>query len=259
METRFSLLQDPAQSDLAVVDSNDWRFDLTAWVWLVGGDGKVGARGVRSDVSATFIDVLDATESAWLFSGRLEVGTGPWGVFIDSTYIRLGADDQSGPIPGASIDVRSEQFMMDFGLMYRVGEWEHAESTRSFRPNTTLDLYAGGRYSHLELELRPANFPRASRSHDWVDPIVGARLKLPVGDRWQAVVSGDIGGFGVASDLTWSVTAVLGYDFTLFNTNATLYAGYRAIGWEYSDGSGTNEFIYDVTLHGPIIGLSFAF
>jgi hypothetical protein len=257
-DTTLSLLQEPAVA-AAPEGGDDWRLSLTGWVWLVGADGEVGARGLTADVSANFLDVLDATDSVYKFSGRLEIAKGRWGGFIDGTYIRLGADNQSGPLPNASVDVRTESLVIDFALTYRVGEWEPGGEAGRNRQNTTLDLYAGGRYSHIELELRPANFPRVSRSHDWLDPIVGARFTLPLSRHWHTLISGDVGGFGVESDFTWSGTAVLGYDFTLFNTDTTFYAGYRAIGWDYSQGSGANRFIFDVIQHGPIIGLSLSF
>ncbi|MCP4402668.1 MAG: hypothetical protein GY801_35850, partial [bacterium] len=66
----------------------------------------------------------------------------------------------------------------------------------------------------------------------------------------------DVGGFGVGSDLTWSVSSFLGYQFTpLFS----LWGGYRALGVDYQTGSGTDVFKYDMTMSGPIIGLGFSF
>jgi len=70
---------------------------------------------------------------------------------------------------------------------------------------------------------------------------------------------GDVGGFGAASDMTWSATAVLGYDVTVIGLPMTIYGGYRAIGWDCSNGSGADPFDWDVILHGPTLGLSILF
>jgi hypothetical protein len=36
-------------------------------------------------------------------------------------------------------------------------------------------------------------------------------------------------------------------------------AGYRALSQDYDDGSGADRFEWDVTLHGPLLGLSIGF
>jgi hypothetical protein len=53
---------------------------------------------------------------------------------------------------------------------------------------------------------------------------------------------------------------LLGYRFGLFGEdNARVVGGYRAMYQDYTDGSGDNKFEWDVTLHGPILGLSIEF
>jgi hypothetical protein len=69
-------------------------------------------------------------------------------------------------------------------------------------------------------------------------------------------VTGDIGGFGVGSDFAWDAFGVIGYRFSLFGQeNSGVIAGYRALSQDYTDGSGRDKFQWDVTLHGPILGL----
>jgi hypothetical protein len=38
-----------------------------------------------------------------------------------------------------------------------------------------------------------------------------------------------------------------------------MYAGYRALSFDFSDGSGSGRVSYDLSMFGPIIGLSFSF
>lgn len=235
------------------------RFELNSWIWLQGIEGTVGARGQKADINASFADIVDASDSIFAFSGRLEVGYGKFGIYLDGFYADLGADDLSGPLGLASIDLTFQQSILDFGAMYRLGEWEPTGDAALSNRNTTLDLYAGGRYSGLELELDPRNLPSRSAREEWVDPVVGLKLTLPFSEKWYAKINGDVGGFGVASDFTWSATGVVGYDFHLFSVPATVMVGYRAIGWDYSDGSGNREFTWDVIVHGPMIGLGFRF
>ena len=239
--------------------SEGWRFEFNSWLWMVGFTGDIGARGRTADVDANFGDVLDASDSVFALSGRIELGFGKIAAFADGVYSDLGFDDQTGPLGLSDIDVTLEQGLIDFGLMYRIGDWEPHGAAEANPRNITLDLYAGARYNSLELTVSPANIDERSTSRDWFDPIVGAKLGLPLSERWHLKLNGDVGGFGVESDFTWSATAVFGYDFDLFGLPATILAGYRAIGWDYSDGSGNDEFVFDITQHGPILGLSIRF
>ena len=118
--------------------------------------------------------------------------------------------------------------IVDFGVMYRLCECP------SDRPNTgpiTLDAYGGARYTSLSIEVDPANFPARERGQAWVDPIVGLKVVAPLCPKWEVQGWADVGGFGAGSDLTWSATAVLGYNFELFDHPATLFGGYRGIGY----------------------------
>lgn len=228
-------------------------------MWLLGVEGDVGARDITADVNADFGDILDASDSVFAFSGRLELGMGRWGAFVDAMYSDIGVDGVSGPLGFTDIDVEFEEILIDFGATYRLGEWEPFPKAEKHRLNTTLDLYAGGRYVDLEIKIDPANAASRSRSLDWVDPIVGLKLVLPLSESWQLAVNGDVGGFGVESDFTWSTTGVFGYEFELFDHPATVYLGYRALGQDYTQGSGNDRLAWDVVQHGPLLGLSLQF
>jgi hypothetical protein len=85
---------------------------------------------------------------------------------------------------------------------------------------------------------------------------VGGRLSLPIGEKFSFHLRGDIGGFGVGSDLTWQA-----YPYFSWQCNRwfSLQAGYRWLYNDYSDGDGSNEFRYDVMSHGPQLGMTFSF
>jgi hypothetical protein len=88
----------------------------------------------------------------------------------------------------------------------------------------------------------------------WVDPIVGAKFHYAFAERWglHGYGYGDVGGFGVSSDLTYQLMGTISYSF---NKHVMLQAGYRAFGVDFEDGS----FQFDATLHGPIVALTFSF
>ena len=45
----------------------------------------------------------------------------------------------------------------------------------------------------------------------WFDPVIGSRFFVEMGRRFWATFNGDIGGFGVGSDFTWSMGGELGF------------------------------------------------
>jgi hypothetical protein len=64
----------------------------------------------------------------------------------------------------------------------------------------------------------------------------------------------------MGSDFAWNAFGLIGYRFGLFGEdNARVLAGYRALSQDYTDGSGRNKFKWDITMHGPILGLDIGF
>ena len=55
------------------------------------------------------------------------------------------------------------------------------------------------------------------------------------------------------------MTGVIGYDFLLFDHPASVFVGYRAIGTDFTEGSGSDQITWDVVMHGPILGFSLLF
>jgi len=139
----FGALQD--DSSESPFPADDWRVSFNSWIWLVGIDGDIGVRDLTVDVSADFVDVLDAADSIFAFSGRLEIGKGRWGGFIDGMYEKIGIDDVSGPFGFADVDITFEMSLVDFGVMYRVGEWTPDGEAAGNSRDATVDLYGGAR------------------------------------------------------------------------------------------------------------------
>jgi len=73
-------------------------------------------------------------------------------------------------------------------------------------------------------------------------------------DKWLLNLHGDIGGFGVGSDLTWMASGRI--DFQVWK-HASISAGYRALGFEFEKDQGERKFDLNLLLHGPILGIKF--
>jgi len=228
-----------------------WQFTFAPYAWLAGIDGNVTARGQKVDVDVGFSDIWDDLD----FGGMLylEANNDRWGVFANTVYVKLTPDENTSL---GKVNVDSQSWIVDFGFLFRLmGYREEGE---------TIDLVLGGRYWDQSNEL-DVNFPDLGiedtfkKSNDWVDPIIGLRYTSWFTDNFGLSIRGDVGGFDIfndSSDLTWSAQGIFGYRIgDAFN----LWAGYRGLGVDHTEGSGADRFKLDVTMYGPILGFGFVF
>jgi len=122
-----------------------------------------------------------------------------------------------------------------------------------------FDLLIGARYTHIKMEFDFNQIGALDKSEDWVDPFLGAITQIDLNEKLFLRVRADIGGFGVGSDLSWNAVGLLGYSVRPFDLNGTIFGGYRALYQDFSNGSGRDKFVWDMTLHGPLLGLAVTF
>jgi hypothetical protein len=99
----------------------------------------------------------------------------------------------------------------------------------------------------------------ASRDADWIDPTIGLRYNRPISDKWRLNLRGDVGGFGVGSELMYHLLANVQWQAS---ETVGMVFGYRLIDFDYEDGTsglGGNYQHYDLTEQGPLIGVSISF
>jgi hypothetical protein len=232
-------------------DPNAWHVTVIPYLWAAGLYGDVTVHGATAHLDASFVDLLDHTDTLVGLQGHLEVTRGPLGVYGDFFYVKTKVEDAG--VTG--LDVTSKMWFVEFGAQFRV-----LDTTTDRVPGVTFDIYAGGRYTSLELDLDPAGTgPTLNQQVDWIDPLVGARVGVHFSEHVFLLISGDVGGFGVGSDVAWSLTGLLGYQWQAAGVDWAILAGYKALGQDYTTGSGLNRFRWDTTLHGPILGLSVRF
>ncbi len=98
--------------------------------------GEVRVRGVTAPVDASFIDILESADSLIGVQGHVEARYGPWGGFVDGTYLKQGVQDiAAGP---TTLDVKTELVLMEFGALYRLGEWRSAVGSAIRGPRGSL-------------------------------------------------------------------------------------------------------------------------
>ena len=224
--------------------ASDWWFRTDVYGWLTAVDGDVGVGHLSSSVDISMADTLESVDMTYM--GILEAGYGKWSLGLDVVYAKLSQDIGGGGILFDSFRFEQKQWLLTPILAYRAVETERYQ----------MSVFAGARFTLLEVELtgRLAHGGEvsATRDTDWADPIVGVRGQWGLSDNLFFRYYGDIGGFGVNSDLTWQVFAGLGYDFT---QSVSAAVGYRALGVDYSEG----PLSMDLVTHGPVLGLEVRF
>jgi opacity protein-like surface antigen len=232
--------------------SDEWEFTVTPYLWAAGLDGNATVRGRETSIDASFSDIFENLD----FGGMVhfEARKGKWGFFFDPTYMKFSADGDFGPRGGVDVDVEAEMALVELGILYRLLERPVGNENGRF---LSLDLLGGGRYIYLkgELDIGGIIDVEVDKSKDWLDAIVGGRIQIDLAERLTFSLRGDAGGFdiGSSSDLTWNLSAALGYELS---ERTTLWVGYRHLDIDYDDGS---DFELDVDMSGPVIGVAFQF
>ena len=260
--------------------ASGWEASLTVYGWLTFLNGSSTVKGRTVDVDVDPIQVIEHLDRV-PFMGYAELRKGPFALYADVVYADLGLSNsgirtvQNGTI-GTALGLNFTQLIAEAGVQYEVARW--GGTPASFKDAiaspgyTAIDLYAGARYWYQELDLdfnlagtidRGDLVISGSRAIaksgivDWVDPLVGIRLRHQYASGTEIFVKGDIGGFGAGSQFSWNALAALNYDILKMPTyTASAYLGYRALSVDYVQGEGRTRYEFNVIQHGPVVGVT---
>jgi hypothetical protein len=236
----MSMLISPslAQSSGSGTKSDDWNYTLAPYLMIPWMDGTAAVRGHEVEVDVPPSKIFDNLQFSLM--GYFEARKGKWGAGVDAVYMALGATvDQ----PSANVDFNQGAYTF-MGLR---------------QLNEKVDLVFGARWNVLQGKLDFKEPPLQGifkETKQWVDPIVGLKLKQRLSGPWSFTFEGDIGGFGAGSDFAWQLWPVIGVDVS---KKATLGIGYRVLSNDYVTGSEGKQFKYDVITQAMVFGASFKF
>ena len=239
----------PVWSDDSVgrTPGSDWSFNLAPYVWAAGLKGTVAAvPGLPSiKVDAGFRDILENLDIAAMVFGELRYQR--FSAYADIVYTKITVDAETpAQILFDNIETESSIFIGTFGGAYRLFDEQ----------NGFFDLLAGARLWSVKTQLDFDGGVLNSQDFDddqtWVDPVIGVKARFDIGAGFFLNALCHVGGFGVASDLTWDAFGGFGYQF---NETISAIAGYRHLEVDYHH----DGFVFDVELSGPVIGATFRF
>ena len=258
-----------------VLPASQWRLSFTPYAWLTYLNGSMTVRGRSVDLDVAPWTVLGHLEKVPFF-GYGEARNGPLALYSDVVYADLGLNASGirsrSVQPGitgtlsAALGVGFEEAIVEVGGAYQVWKCD---------PHTAVDILAGARYWHQEMSVNFAlaasldagdlNISRGfaldrSGSVDWVDPVVGGRIRYNLAPGQDLMLRADVGGFGAGSQFSWNALAA--YSFVLTQRDGVTYSGllgYRALDADFEQGSGRTKYVYDLVMHGPVMGLTVGF
>lgn len=253
----FSAFVPSVQAQDQTDADSDWRFSVSPYMWALSLEGDATVKGNYSDLDVKFKDILDELNFAGMV--EFEAWKGNFGFYVSGVYGNLG---NTTKINGIKIDPTIQTLWTGAGGGYYLGTWNLGDASDGNPSTLKADTYFGVRYTYLDVELDFKNGPQpdVQGDQDWFEPVLGLRTLWDLSDRWSLSVGGDVGGMAFGSDFAWGAFGLVNYRFNLFgNDNARFFVGYKAMSQDYEDGSGAKKFEWDVTAHGPVLGLTIPF
>jgi hypothetical protein len=227
----------------ATAQDSSWTYSTTIYGWIAGMNTEVETIAGSIETEASFSDILSNLDM--VFMGSLEARRDRLGFVGDLVYLDLAAENET-PLAlfgDASVDVTAT--ILSGYALYRVTSDQAA----------AVDIGAGFRSFDMDLDLAVSTgaLPGFSQSvgGSWVDPLIAARVLVPVIDAWTLTGFADWGGSGGGEE-TWQVFGSAKY---AINDKWSTQIGYRHM--EISTELDGRDV--DLEISGPVVAVAFKF
>jgi hypothetical protein len=234
------LAASPAQAE-------GWEGRVTPYIWASGLDGKASVLPSlpTAEVNDSFSDVLDNLDIALM--AAVEADNGSLYLRSDVFYASLTTAGETPLNLYSGVEVNTKNFNISGSVGYVLAK----------EGGSQVNIFGGARVWSLDNKLTflPGTLPGTSFKADrsFINPIIGASAGFELSNSISAQISGSIGGFGIGgTDIEHGMTAGLSGNL---GSGWGLTAGYRYSHLDYEK----NGFVYDMTQHGPVIGVFFDF
>jgi hypothetical protein len=199
---------------------NRLRLEITPYVWMTTMNGDLTVNGEYRKVNFTFEDFFKFSNLG--LNGHVELKKPKWAILFDYNYVDLLIDD-----------TKTELTLWELAYAWRISKG--------------IEILGGGRYFKSTIEYLEDSEQTNKGKESWIDPIIGGRLSWDMTRTLVFTARADVGGFGVGSEFSWNLMAGVGYRLS----NITFTGFYRIWYSNYENGTGDEQFIYDLTTSGP--------
>jgi len=233
---------------LSDVDDRAGEWWVIPYFWFSEGDSTVKVNGSNGEnFEGSLGDIFDFTD--YSLSARVEVWMRRWGLTFDFLSSSLWDEAQVDSTTRANLNAKL--FFADVGGSYLLGQLPLAGETER---ELSLELMGGGRFVNMNTDLEFVPGGTQKNNQNWVEPFGGLRTYFRFAERWDLMVRGDVGGFGIGSgsELTWNFVTDLSF---YLDGGISLFLGYRILDLETKNESGANQSEFNGRLSGPTLGI----
>jgi hypothetical protein len=227
---------------------NKWAFQIEPYIMFPNMKGNVAIGNLPEvEVDANVGDIFNNLQMGLML--YFEAHNDKWAISSDVIYMDLLQDVNEGKVINSG-ELGATQVAWELAGLRKVLPWlEVGVSGILNSVNSDVNLVVNN--------IGPGTTNKsADISKTWVEPMIVTRVKSPSDKIYIYQFKGEIGGFGIGSDLAWQAEADLGFRFSKL---LQVTAGYRMISLDYETGSGEDLFVYNVDTFGPVIRLGFNF
>lgn len=243
----FSVTDALAQ-DAKSTQKKEWSYLVEPYLLFPNMSGTVSL----ADLPEVAIDASTNEIFGNLKMGAMlyaETSNEKWAIGSDLIYMSLAQGVKPGNIYWGG-ELTAKQFAWEVSGLRKLTPW------LEFGVGGILNSVNSGVTIQLALLGGPAVFRSKETTKTWFDPMLITRIKSKDGEKFVYQFRGEIGGFGIGSNLAWQMQAVAGYQFSkLFS----ITGGYRIISLDYQTGSGQDYFHYNIDTSGPTVRFGFQF
>ena len=230
--------------------SNEWRFEVTPYVWLTGVKGTINLNnGLAKSADYSSSDVLSNLKSGAMIAA--EAHKGNWGIMGDLVSATL-QNSGSIPVAGGAATVADkitvQQTILTGAFTYTLANTKdaYADALLGVRAIDVTATLSGNLVGTPDKES-------ISKKTSTIDPIIGAKGRYRIADSsWYIPAYADIGGGGGTTNMTWQLMAGIG---KTFNKVVDASLTYRALYYDMKDGG----VLQKTTMLGPQVAVSFKF
>jgi hypothetical protein len=240
---------------------------------MPGLNGSTTVKGRTTDIDVGPFRVLEHIDGI-PGMGYAEARNGPLALYGDIIYAPLSVGgsrarsfDRVSLDASGDVDIR--ETIAEVGAAYEIAKWhlftgwiavDVLAGARYWRESVDINLALSATLDTAGLVLTRGRAIARSGDVEWVDPLVGLRLRQQLAPGHDLVLRGDVGGFDAGSQFSWNALAA--YSFQIGTYDRVTYSGllgYRALSVDFEKDSGRSRFEFDLIQHGPLLGLVVSF
>jgi hypothetical protein len=191
--------------------AQDTQTEEAKWQSLVGLFGGYHAvEGTNQSGDFTYDVDTRSGDLEWIFGLYAMGWKNRWGGIFETSWLTEEYDnvlyeDRSviltGTLEQTLFDVEGFAFFSIFGAE-KQRPLDVLAGARYFFSRTTVGLFSN--QTQFQGMIDTTN----TVSNSWIDPTIGVRLSSTRTAKFWAMIRGDVGGFGVGSDMSWQVRAL---------------------------------------------------